>query len=370
MNKGTGLGIAMALLASSSQAAESKLNLPLDYGLIRTALIQQLYTGEGGSARLWKDGKECSFLDLTDPRISGDNGQIKILNTIHARIGIRLSGKCIPAMEWRGDLQTLQKPTVAANGNQLSFPVTAIDAFDQNGTGLNIGELEQLIHKAVEPKLAELKIDLNEVRPDIQKNLARLVGAGQQAALEELVNSLHFKQVVADDKALQVGVIFKTLKPVKKAEVAEAAFSPEELQQWQSLWLGLEMTLDNSISKPPLEQQSEQVKLLLRETLQEAGQAFEQGLTQTVSKAEDDPVRIFFKQSWDKLAPLLRKASTNLPAADSLRYLTLIAATDMIYELDNIGSALGLEVSSQGLRKIARSYLQQPVAADKPANDA
>jgi len=90
--------------------------------------------------------------------------------------------------------------------------------------------------------------------------------------------------------------------------------------------------------------------------LQEAGSAFEQGLT-AGKEGDHDPVRAFFNDSWDKLAPLLRTASKQLPGAEGLRYLTLIAATDLMYELEAIGAPLGLEISSNGLRKLARSYL-------------
>jgi hypothetical protein len=34
--------------------------------------------------------------------------------------------------------------------------------------------------------------------------------------------------------------------------------------------------------------------------------------------------------------------------------MTFIAATDVLYELENIGAPFGLDISSDGLRKLAR----------------
>jgi hypothetical protein len=38
--------------------------------------------------------------------------------------------------------------------------------------------------------------------------------------------------------------------------------------------------------------------------------------------------------------------------------MTFIAATDVIYELENIGAPFGLDISSDGLRKLARILIE------------
>src|SRR5574343_1922463 len=117
--------VASALLFSPAAfCGENQINLPLDYGLIRSTLINQLYTGEGESVRAWQDGKQCSFLDLAHPRISGQDGQVKMLNDLHARFGTKMGGKCMTLVEWSGVLQKLQKPTLEAEGSVVSLPIT------------------------------------------------------------------------------------------------------------------------------------------------------------------------------------------------------------------------------------------------------
>ena len=89
------------------------------------------------------------------------------------------------------------------------------------------------------------------------------------------------------------------------------------------------------------------------EILLESRSAFQAGLKEHDANGED-PVRLFFTQTWQRLAPALQSLAKELPEIQGLRYLTFIAATDVIYELENIGAPFGLDISSNGLRKLAR----------------
>lgn len=343
------------LLSASSQAREISLPITLNYDLVRNALLQQLFTGQGQTARVWKDGKQCSFLDLSDPHIAGENGQIKIGNHVHAQIGTKLGGGCMTMIAWNGILETFQQPTLDATGNQLNFPITRSNAYDSNGQALNIGQLQELLQKAAAPKLAALKIDLNQSRADIIKTLLPYVDGNDSEQLYDMVNSLRFNQVKVGDKAMVVNLGFSSPN-LKAADKQPAApLNAQELQQWHAVWQDWQASLDKAISQAPLDGELAGSRGTLQKILQQAGTAFDQGLSGNYS--DGDPVRQFLDSSWDEMAPLLRSASKQFPGAESLRYLTLIAATDLMYELESIGSPLGLEISSNGLRKIARNYL-------------
>ncbi|QWF71316.1 hypothetical protein KEF85_02145 [Methylomonas paludis] len=350
-------------LISSAHAAETTLTVPLDYQLIRNVLIKQLYNRPDTTARLWKDGKECSFLDLADPQISAENSQIKIDNKVHARIGLLLAGKCMPAIEWRGVLQTFQQPKLDVTGAVLSFPVSRITAYDPGGQPLNIGQLQDVINKAVQAQLSDLKIDLNQARNDIAKTLLPYISADDSETLHDTLNSLRFKHVQVGDNALQIKLGFVGFKK-KKQPLQAAAFSADEMQQWQQLWQSWQHSLENGLNQPVLAEQSAQDKASLREVLQEAGDAFQEGLSNP-DNSGPDPVREFFKDSWDKLAPLLRNASKQLPGTEGLQFITLVTATDVLYQFDTIAAPLGLEVSSTGLRNLVRAYLSHQLGLPK-----
>lgn len=350
------LSTGLLLAAQDGLAREINIPVPMEYSLIKSLLVSQLYNGPEESVRAWKDGKQCSFLDLDHPQISGEQGQVKIQNNVQARIGTALGGKCMTLVEWSGILQTLQQPTLDASGNVLSFPVTQLNAFDRNGQPLNISQLQSLIKKAAEPKLASLKIDLNQSRPDIAKTLLPFIAAEDSEELHDTINSLRFNQAKADEKGILINVGYTASNQNAGGLKPAGVLSDAELKQWQTLWQGWQASLEKAIDKAPINNDADANRATLRDVLQKASVAFEQGLTAEYV-AENDPVRKFFNSSWDRLAPLLRDASTQLPGNTSLRYVTLIAATDLMYELESIGSPLGLEVSSNGLRKLARSLI-------------
>ena len=348
------------LFSANGFAREINVPVPMDYRLIQNVLVNQLFTGEGQSAQLWQDGKRCSFLDLSDPHISGQGGQVKIDNTVHTQFGAKMGGKCMALIKWSGVLETLQKPTLDKSGNVLSFPVTHISASDRNGQSLNIAQLQELLQQVVAPRLAGLKIDLNESRDDIVKTLLPYVPAEDSEQLYDSVNSLRFNSVKADAKSIVLNLGFAANLEKSNSKPA-AVFSASELQQWQTIWQNWQASLEQAIAQAPIEGELAQSRDTLHTVLQKAGVAFEQGLTNDYSNGKD-PVRTFVKDSWDQLAPLLRTVSKQLPGAEGLRYLTLIAATDLMYELESIGSPFGLEISANGLRKIARSYLSHMTA--------
>lgn len=358
------ISTALLLTAENGLAREINIPVPMEYRFIRSVLVNQLYTGPDESVRAWKDGKQCSYLDLDHPQISGENGQVKIQNNVQARIGTALGGKCMALVEWSGILQTFQQPTLDASGNVLSFPVTQLNAFDRNGQPLNISQLQSLIKKAAEPKLSGLKIDLNQVRPDIAKALVPYIAAEHSEELHDTINSLRFNQAKADANGLQINLGYTADNPNPNDVKPAAVLNEAELKQWRWLWQNWQASLDKSIATAQLGSNAEDTRAKLHEVLQKAGSAFEQGLS-SESVAENDPVRKFFNSSWDTFAPLLRDASSQLPGGEKLRYVTLIAATDLMYELESIGSPLGLEVSSNGLRKLARSLIAQQTLKGK-----
>jgi len=325
--------------------------------LIRTVVVSQLFTGEGQSARVWHDSKQCSFVDLSNPGIAGVDGQVKIDNTVHARLGTKLGGQCMTLVEWRGILETWQKPTLDATGNILSFPVTQTRAFDNQGQPLNIGQLQDLLQQAAAPKLAALKIDLGQSRDDIVKTLLPYVGADDSEKLYDMVNSLHFSQAKATAQAIVITLAMDGRHLKQSGDTPVDVLNASEMQQWQQLWQGWRASLDQAIDRASLPADLANDKDLLHEVLSDAGSAFERGLSGRYD-GDADPVRLFLNQSWDKLGPLLRSASGHLPGAEGLRYLTLIAATDLIHEVESFGSPLGLDMSSNGLRKAVRSYLK------------
>ncbi len=341
-----------AFAAKTGLADTVNLPIQLDYSLIKKAVVTQLFKGEGGAAEVWHDKRKCSYLKLFNPRISGEAGQIKLLNDVQAQLGTAIGGNCITMLAWDGALETFQKPAVNADHTVLSLPVTKTNAYDRNGRPLGIDKLQDLIKKIAQPKLSDLKIDLNHSRGDIEKTLTGFLPKENAGEIKQVLDSLRFDNAEANDDGIKIKLAFDA--PLKKADPKpEAPFTEAEQKQWQGIWQEWDAFLSKAIKQAASETQSPELRDTLTEILLESRAAFQAGL-KAKSPKSSDPVRVFFTDAWEKLAPHLRTLAKDLPEVEGLRYMTFIAATDVIYELENIGAPFGLEVTSDGLRRLVR----------------
>ena len=340
------------LLTKSVAAAPYTIPVEIDYTLIKKVVTSQLYKGENKTAELWNDKHGCSFLKLSNLKISGKNGQIQLLNDVESQFGTKLGGQCITLMKWGGLLESWQQPTLSADHRVLSLPVTKAIAYDHQGHQLAIDKLDDLIKSVAEPKLANLKIDLNESRADIAKTLSDYVPPENSAEINHVLDTLNFSSAKANDEGIAIQIAFDAPEKLSHPKPS-APFSDAEQKQWQATWQKWDAFLSNAIQQASDDTNSEELRGKLTQTLKEAQVAFQDGL-----KAQDanaaDPVRVFFTDTWERLAPQLRSLAKNLPEIKALNYLTFIAATDVMYEFEKIGSPFGLTISSDGLRRLAR----------------
>lgn len=335
-----------------SQGDAVNLPIQLDYGLIKKVVVNQLFKDGNNAVEVWKDKHGCSFLKLSNPDIGGEDGQIKLRNDVDAQLGTAIGGQCLPLLAWAGMLETLQKPTISADHSVLSLPITQTQAYDRSGQRLNIDKLQNLIKKAAEPKLSDIKIDLNKSRDDIKKTVAGFLPKENAAAVQPILDSLKFNQAEANDNGIKVTLGFDA--PLKAQEIRpEAPFTEAEQKQWQATWKEWDAFLSKAIDQAADESKSPELKATLAEILAESRTAFQSGLKSQNPKASD-PVRMFFVDTWQKLSPHLRTLAKDMPELESIKYLTFIAATDVIYELENLSAPLGFEITSDGLRKVLR----------------
>ena len=347
------LFLSLSIIASQNSSANSfNLPLQLDYGLIKRVLTTQIYKGVDNTAELWNDKHGCSFLTLSNPQLSGQHGQVKLLNDVHARFGTAFGGQCVTVLEWGGILETLQKPTLNADRTILTLPVTQASAYDRQGHQLTIDKLQDLIKRVAAPKLAEVKIDLNQSRDDIERTVSEYLPKENVVEAKEILKTLRFSRVDANDTNIAISVSFDA--PIKKVDKKTAApLTDAEQKQWQTMWKEWDAMLGKAIQQASDDTNSPELRDTLMDILMESRNAFQNGLkAQTVEG--NDPVRLFFTQTWQRLAPVLHTIAKDLPEIQGLRYLTFIAATDVIYELENIGAPFGLDISSDGLRRLAR----------------
>ena len=358
MNKSVRGAFTAGLMLFTQIAFSKQITLPidLDYTLIKKELVNELYKGEGQTAEVWNDKNGCSYLRLTDLKVSGQQQQIKLQNHVQARIGATLGGKCLKLIDWQGILETLQQPTINKAKNELTLPITHVALSDLQGHQLNDEQIQALITQFVAPKLSGLKLNLSDSRADIEKTLHEYLPKENVAEVVSVLNTLKFAGVDAKEKSVAIVLAFNP--PATKAgpKMPAAPLTEAEQKQWETKWQEWNAFLTKSIEQAVDDAKSPELKAALTQTLAEARGAFDKGLTTYDAKGAD-PVRVFFANTWERLSPQLKELSQQVPEVKALQYITFIAATDVMYELEKIGAPFGLDISSDGLRKLARIIL-------------
>ena len=354
----------LLLIATTSTTADTlSLPLQLDYTLIKKVVTQQLYTGNESSVQVWHDPHECSHVILSNPEINGQNGQIRLLNHIAAKLGTYFGGQCVPLVQWSGLLETLQQPTINNNGTVLSLPVTQVTAYDQQGRQLNIAKLQDLLKNVAATKLTSMSIDLLKYRQDIEKTLLRFVPKASANQLKTTIESLKFNKVEATDNGVNLQLGLTTPTTTFPSPTA-TPLTAEELKQSQALLQEWQRFLTKTITQASKDCQSQELRDNLKGILANSQKAFKAGLDH--NNHDTDPVRIFFTDTWERLAPLLKELANELPEAKSLQYLTFIAGTDIMYQLDKLGAPYGLSISSDGLRNLVRELIDKKQKKNAP----
>jgi hypothetical protein len=353
-----------ALFLAFAHAAHSKpieVPLQLSYDFIRKILMAELYTGPQNTAKVWDDGHDCGFLTLSDPQLSGQNGLLHIVNKMQTRIGARLGGQCVALLKWEGFLDTLQKPTLDARNAVVTLPVVDMKAYDAAGNPLGNEQLWNTARRYVEPKLSRVKLDLQQSKEKIRKTLPSLIPAENAAAVRKAIDSLTLNKIAATEDGVNIAFALdmpELKNVVAKSHQAAAPFTTVEMEQWQANWKHWETFLTEAVNHAAADTKSAQLRDDLGAVLADARNALQEGLS-AQTQADNDPVRSFFTRSWPRLAPVLKEISKDLPGGKSLRYFTFIAATDVLHELDNRGALLGLDISSDGLRRLARLLIAE-----------
>jgi len=342
---------------AANKPAELAIPLEINYSLIKKALLTQVYKGESNSVEVWNSGQGCSFLKLSNPNISGKDGEIRLLNEVHARYGTKLGSQCLPVLNWTGVLETFQKPTLDASQAVVSFPVTKTGAYDREGHYLQIEKLQDLIKHFAEPKLAEIKLDLNESRDDIADVLDQIVPEANKAQAKTMLNSLHFSSVEAGAQSINVKLVMNAPKNLVHSKPKPApAFTEAEQAQWQEEWKHWDAFLASAVKQAQEDTESAELREALVQILADSRTSLQAGL-QARDVDSVDPVRAFFTKTWERLSPVLKSIANDVSGMQGLRYMSFIAATDAIYQLENIGAPFGVEISSDGLRRLVRVLL-------------
>jgi len=346
------LAVFFLLLVPFAEAKEVNIPVQIDYHYLQQALIKQLYTDPNQSKEIWNDGVGCSRIVLSDPRIDSMNGLLRITNQVFINISLPLGAECTPVYKRTGIIETYHQPLIEENRFAFRFDVVDMKVYNLDKTPLVQGRALDLLNQFAGPQLSAMRIDLEPMLAEIKHFLPEVMPAENVETLQKVLNSLSFRTIAAEQIYLDIALGL-TIDDSPHIKHAEPPLTQSELDRWEQGSLQWDAFLTYTIKQIAAHSKSDAVKETLLNLLIETRYDILTLLSGPVDQASD-PVKDLFVNVWSRLIPVLREVTHELKGDLPLHYLTFIVAGDILQALDNLGPGVGLDISLDGLRRMAR----------------
>lgn len=350
------LMVVAGLLAAQPVSAGRQVTVPvrLDAAYLQEVFASQMFTEPGTSARVWDDGSGCNFLEVSNPRIATSNGLLDVVVDGRALVGQAVGDRCIVVLDWSGTIEMYQKVEVEPGGTSLSFHT--VDSRVDNESvrhGIRLGVLWKWIKRYVQPRLDDVRVNLRPELDDL-KDVLQLVLPERDESLDATLASLHLQSAEIVDDGLQVGLAMQVPAQDYVEKPPAPTLTPAELARFQSTWRGWDGFVTFVVKHVAGAAQDREIRRDLLDVLIEARYDVLDILSSEAPATKPDPVRGLFIKTWTRLAPILGRLSPKLKGEHGLRLLSFIAAADALKALDTLGPQFNLDISLDGLRRMAR----------------
>jgi septal ring-binding cell division protein DamX len=248
------------------------------------------------------------------------------------------------------------KPSVNESRRDVTFPVSDSNLYAADGqVDSAAAKLWNGIKHQVQPELARVRIELDTPLRALEETLPLLLPRQASDRAVALVTTAKLAAAQVTDSGLKVVLKFALPERLRAsvATLPEPILDAPELARWEAAWQSWDAFLTHVIKQAASDTALTSLRLGLMTVLLEARYDLLAALTRS-TQGQLDPVRVLFLRTWERLSPVLRELSQELPGEGAIRYLSFIAAIDALRAIDALGPEVGVEISADGLRRLAR----------------
>jgi Transglycosylase SLT domain len=359
-------GALLLIAPALARAREVVVPLQLDDAFLRQALLTQVYTGPEHTVRVWDDGSGCNFLILSDPQVDAATGRLRIRSGGKARVGTPVGTRCLTVLDWSGTVEVEEEPAL-----DPALPIVRFHVVDSNLCGADgkkrvTGTLWDWTKAYVHPRLEAVTIDLNQPLTELRAFLPLVLPSESAEQTTHLLDSIALARPRMVETGLTIDLHIDVAEAAAAAPTApapEPTLTEDEVARWEAAWQRWDAFLTFVSKQAATDTAAAAQRQALFDVLIDARYDILWVLRPS-SANEPDPVPGLFVKTWTRLAPVLRDLSLGLPGEGALRYLAFIAAADALRAINDLGPASGLDISADGLRRLARMIA--PATAEDP----
>ncbi len=339
-------------------AAETlSLPLVLDYPLIRSILMQQVYRESGNRAIPLDEHDGCQRIELWEPEVGSEGNLLKTGSRIKIRAGIPLLGRCLRGSEWEGYMEVLQRVWLDHKAWKIRFETIQSRFYDQDRNKLSLpGHFLPLIETHLYPYLDTVTVDLSQARNELTEFLPLVVPEEERPRILRWLDSLKPGEAKIDENGVRINALMEVEALPEPPKKPERSLTEKEIENLTRLWEGwdafLVFEIESLIGQPLTKDERASLLELLLSTRSQFAQALVE------RDLEQDLVRKQFVSAWKKLSPILRKYLVRNPSPSLVNLLAFFSASDALVALDKLGPILNIEISRDGLLRLASLLLE------------
>lgn len=342
------------LLPGSLPARSIDVPLILQQSFLQNQVDNQLFSGDSERLRVWDDGKDCNRLELAEPELQLQNGRVHTRSRAYAQIGTALAGRCLSFLNWQGFVEIEQEPALGIEPGTVRFRVVDSRVYSEDGESPGVlGTVWRWVKKYAHPRFERLRVDINPLLTEIGQ-LVPLLYPDQPQPVRRILEGVRLTSVSIGGEKLQLTLgldlpprFMETLTVDEQAPLTAA-----ELERWQRTWQQWDAFLTNFIKQAGNDAVSREVRTDLLAVLLEARGDLLPVLTKPAS--DNEPIAELFAATWQRLEPVLRTLSEELPPDSASHYAAFMAAADVLATLQAMEEQTGFSLNADVLRRLAR----------------
>jgi hypothetical protein len=342
------------------RAETLEMPLTVDMHLLRSLLITQAYPMTGDRALVFQEGQGCRQIILSSPQVGEDQGYVRFQTGVHLRWGAAVLGSCLAPLQWEGSVVLWQQPRVDSQW-RLSFETINSTVLDKNGQPVQIAILLwNLIKDHIHSYLDSFFIDLAPPVNDMKQSLLPMFASDQRERAERFLASMRPTPPLLSPEGIRVNIqaeidLVQEKEPLAPVPVLDQEHLARVLELWQAWDAFLILQLKQFTDAPlaPLD------RYTLLDTMLTVRHDFSEAIEQeSLSNAF---IREQFVWGWKQLYPVFRRHLHHRSSTNLLGYLAFFTAGDALLILDELGPAVGIEISEDGFRRLAALITTEPL---------
>ena len=362
------LVLGLSLFTADAVAARFEIPLRVPLEPLRQALAAQLAASKATPNVIYREGR-CRYLNLESPKLEAVDGNLRLTGPGSGALGIELLGNCQNAANWKGTMEFTLAPQIDSAG-RLRVRIVDSKLTDDGGSSA-LGFIWELSKRYVNPRLERFSYDLGASRNALASIVRGAAPPQHAAELEAAVKQLQVQPLRVESAAVVVPIALELpdawlaapAAPVVAA-VPAAPLSEAELEALEKALEPWDAFLLYAVKQLALDSENSALRKRLFTLLLESRYRLTEILSGDVPAA-GDPLRELFVDTWEELRTILADGEREgVLDASLLRYAAFIDAGDALLALDRAAPGLGMTLSADGLRQLARSL--RPGAAGDP----